>query len=167
MSRIPPASRFLYIEYGFWFLRKSNDFVLNPLIFRIVIQKGSSVLDLTPIKVKDYSDPAGWEILDLRESGTNNPARAFVLQIHILSNHQNGRDTHIRFVFPIAFINMETIMGFRGVKVIGPGPNRGPIDHTEAMLTGTICDDVATKNLVMEKRHRGLPTMSMGMYQIR
>ena len=82
-------SSILFIFYNF----------VYTLFFRIVIQKGSSVLDLTPIKVKDYSDPSGWEILDLRDSRTNSPARAFVLQIHILSNHQNGRDTHIRFVY--------------------------------------------------------------------
>lgn len=55
------------------------------------------MLDLTPLKVNEYHDPSGWEILDIREN--MRPTRAFVLQIHILSNHQNGKDTHIRFVY--------------------------------------------------------------------
>ncbi|KAL0157572.1 Anaphase-promoting complex subunit 10 [Anabarilius grahami] len=40
-------------------------------------------------------EPSGWihiPLLDL----VNNPIRTFMIQIAVLANHQNGRDTHMR-----------------------------------------------------------------------
>lgn len=43
----------------------------------------------------DLSEPAGWvtiPVKDMREI----PIRTFMIQIAVISNHQNGRDTHMR-----------------------------------------------------------------------
>ena len=45
-------------------------------------------------------EPKGWVIVDLDGVGVGGKAelRAWVLQIRILENHQNGKDTHVRGV---------------------------------------------------------------------
>uniref|UniRef100_A0AC34RMH7 Anaphase-promoting complex subunit 10 n=1 Tax=Panagrolaimus sp. JU765 TaxID=591449 RepID=A0AC34RMH7_9BILA len=100
---------------------------------RIVIQKGSSLLDLTHCESKDYTDPSGWEAIDIRNKTTKQPARAFVLQIQILSNHQNGRDTHIR-----------------GVKIIGPGRGDVPPNDLDSFVDAAALSKRATD--IMERR---------------
>lgn len=43
----------------------------------------------------DLNEPSGWVVIPLKDSNEQ-PIRAFLIQIAVLSNHQNGRDTHIR-----------------------------------------------------------------------
>lgn len=58
---------------------------------------GTSITDLNcPIPIT-ITDPDGWFAIDLRDSKLN-PTRTFVIVAEIVQNHQNGRDTHIRFV---------------------------------------------------------------------
>lgn len=42
----------------------------------------------------ELTEPNGWVVISLKENKVQH--RAFLIQIAILSNHQNGRDTHIR-----------------------------------------------------------------------
>ncbi|KIH56453.1 Anaphase-promoting complex, subunit 10 [Ancylostoma duodenale] len=37
-------------------------------------------------------------LIDLRSRRTNRPSRAMVIQLQVVHNHQNGRDTHIRHI---------------------------------------------------------------------
>lgn len=46
--------------------------------------------------------------------------------------------------------------------MIGPGPDRGPIDHTSSMLTGPVIDEEVAERLSILK-NQPLP----GMHQIR
>jgi anaphase-promoting complex subunit 10 len=41
------------------------------------------------------SEPLGWVMIPLKDIN-DKPIRTFMLQIAVLSNHQNGRDTHMR-----------------------------------------------------------------------
>ena len=45
-------------------------------------------------------EPRGWVDVDLEGVGVGGKAelRAFVIQVRILENHQNGKDTHVRGV---------------------------------------------------------------------
>ena len=43
----------------------------------------------------ELEEPDGWVVIPL-QSGAAQYIRMFLLQIAVLSNHQNGRDTHIR-----------------------------------------------------------------------
>lgn len=75
---------------------------------KIQIQTGSSVLDLEDPKTATFSEPTGWQLIDLRREKTSKrqqqSSQAFAIVIQIIQNHQNGRDTHIR-----------------GLRVLGPG----------------------------------------------
>ncbi|XP_044738560.1 anaphase-promoting complex subunit 10 [Chrysoperla carnea] len=62
---------------------------------RISIRAGTNFNDLQEIDVIVLNEPTGWvqmPIKDIREK----PIRTFMIQIAVISNHQNGRDTHMR-----------------------------------------------------------------------
>ncbi|KAA3457513.1 pheophytinase, chloroplastic [Gossypium australe] len=84
---------------------------------KISIRAGDGFHNLKEIKTVELVKPTGWVYLSL--SG-NDPRETFVntfmLQIVILSNHLNGRDTHVR-----------------QIKVYGPRPN--PIPHQPFQFT--------------------------------
>ncbi|CAD5208882.1 unnamed protein product [Bursaphelenchus xylophilus] len=63
---------------------------------KIQVYTGHSILDLEdPPKIVTFNDPIGWQAIDLRRDNQKF-VRAFVVQVQILQNHQNGRDTHVR-----------------------------------------------------------------------
>ena len=74
---------------------------------------GSSYYDLQEIKTVELEEPQGWVVIPLAVGGNEHEGttkeqrqggggssqgfvRTHCLQIAILSNHQNGRDTHLR-----------------------------------------------------------------------
>lgn len=62
---------------------------------RISIRAGNHFHDIHEVELLELNEPSGWVVVPLLDSN-NKPIRAFLIQIAILSNHQNGRDTHIR-----------------------------------------------------------------------
>ncbi len=62
---------------------------------RIIIKAGTHVNDLHEIGTYELVEPAGWIIIPLRDA-KNKPIKTWMLQLAVLANHQNGRDTHIR-----------------------------------------------------------------------
>ena len=51
----------------------------------------------------ELNEPSGWVVVPLHDPTSSSdrnerPVRAFMIQIAILSNHQNGRDTHMRHI---------------------------------------------------------------------
>jgi len=75
---------------------------------RLSVRVGSHFNDLTELQQVELNEPSGWIIIHLHEpSGseteptsptTATTVRAFMIQIAVLSNHQNGRDTHLRHI---------------------------------------------------------------------
>lgn len=69
---------------------------------KISIRVGSTFHDLQEIHVEELNEPSGWvTILPPAEAapgeeGVDNALRTHFIQVAILANHQNGRDTHIR-----------------------------------------------------------------------
>ena len=68
---------------------------------------GSHFNDLTELQQVELNEPSGWTIIHLHEPlsaetettpATTSAVRAFMIQIAVLSNHQNGRDTHLRHI---------------------------------------------------------------------
>ncbi|KAL5457648.1 hypothetical protein EMCRGX_G034931 [Ephydatia muelleri] len=62
---------------------------------KLCVKAGNSFYDLTQVTVAELEEPEGWvdiEVLNKEEK----PVKAFVFQVSVLANHQNGRDTHIR-----------------------------------------------------------------------
>lgn len=62
---------------------------------KISIRAGNHFQDLQEIELLELNEPTGWVQIGLKDSH-DMPVRAFLIQIAVLSNHQNGRDTHIR-----------------------------------------------------------------------
>lgn len=62
---------------------------------RISVRAGNHFHDLQEVELIDLSEPSGWVSISLKDSN-DAPIRAFLIQIAVISNHQNGRDTHIR-----------------------------------------------------------------------
>ncbi|MCL4123175.1 UNVERIFIED_CONTAM: hypothetical protein GTU68_008841 [Idotea baltica] len=62
---------------------------------RISIRCGTHFNDLQEIEVEDLHEPSGWLVIPLKDL-QERPIRTYMVQIAVLSNHQNGRDTHMR-----------------------------------------------------------------------
>jgi anaphase-promoting complex subunit 10 len=82
---------------------------------KIVISAGTGLYDLTEVKTIELREPRGWQTVNVGEFGREyylkvyrltdrSVIKAFLLQISIPANHQNGKDTHLR-----------------GVKIFAPG----------------------------------------------
>jgi len=64
---------------------------------KISLRAGNHFHDLVEIEQVELNEPSGWVIIPLKDLN-DRPVRAFMIQIAVLSNHQNGRDTHMRYV---------------------------------------------------------------------
>lgn len=62
---------------------------------RISIRCGTHFNDLQEVEVVDLCEPSGWVCIPIKEV-RDIPMRTFMIQIAVISNHQNGRDTHMR-----------------------------------------------------------------------
>ena len=73
---------------------------------KISIRVGNTFHDLQEIHVEELNEPSGWVTIlppsicsaEPKEDGSEAPPplRTHFIQVAILANHQNGRDTHIR-----------------------------------------------------------------------
>ena len=71
---------------------------------KISIRVGSTFHDLQEIHVEELNEPSGWVTIlppsettpEGGEDGEAKVLRTHFIQVAILANHQNGRDTHIR-----------------------------------------------------------------------
>ncbi|CAI5471172.1 unnamed protein product [Closterium sp. Yama58-4] len=63
---------------------------------KVSIRAGNSFHDVKEVKLVELNEPSGWVHIPLRPSDDKEYLRAFYLQLAVISNHQNGRDTHIR-----------------------------------------------------------------------
>lgn len=72
---------------------------------KVCIETGMTLQDLQTATVVELQEPVGWCILPLEappdpldEDEETSPIRTHLVQISVLSMHQNGRDTHVRQV---------------------------------------------------------------------
>eukprot|EP00879_Flechtneria_rotunda_P020557 GHRR01021630.1.p2 GENE.GHRR01021630.1~~GHRR01021630.1.p2 ORF type:complete len:139 (+),score=32.27 GHRR01021630.1:473-889(+) len=63
---------------------------------RLAVRAGTTYHDLKDVCVVELKEPIGWTVIPLADQQTGKPIRAFAMQVAVLANHQNGRDTHIR-----------------------------------------------------------------------
>ncbi|KAK9841306.1 hypothetical protein WJX74_003566 [Apatococcus lobatus] len=63
---------------------------------KVAVRAGATFHDLKEIKCIDLEEPAGWTIVALQPPNHSGDLKACFVQLAILSNHQNGRDTHVR-----------------------------------------------------------------------
>nr|XP_018900999.1 PREDICTED: anaphase-promoting complex subunit 10 [Bemisia tabaci] len=62
---------------------------------RVSIRAGTNFNDLQEVEVVDLNEPSGWVTIPIKDIH-DRPIRTFMIQIAVISNHQNGRDTHMR-----------------------------------------------------------------------
>ena len=82
-------------------LSYKNDESYTPQ--KISVRAGNGFHDLREVKAVEMEEPEGWVVVPLAPGGESEGGGAgalgtYVLQIAVLSNHQNGRDSHIRQV---------------------------------------------------------------------
>lgn len=68
---------------------------------RLIFLAGTSYHDLIEFAELSFEQPKGWIDVDLTGVGggrNGNVLRAFIVQMKVLENHQNGKDTHVRGV---------------------------------------------------------------------
>ncbi|KAG8034095.1 hypothetical protein G9C98_008576 [Cotesia typhae] len=61
----------------------------------ISVRAGTNFNDLQEVEIMDLNEPSGWVIIPIKDIN-DRPIRTFMIQIAVISNHQNGRDTHMR-----------------------------------------------------------------------
>jgi len=62
---------------------------------KISIRCGTHFNDLQEVELIEFSEPSGWVQIQLKDI-RDLPISTFMIQLAVLSNHQNGRDTHLR-----------------------------------------------------------------------
>ncbi len=99
--KVRVAEVVMYVDY-----RNDESYTPQKVSFRM----GNSYYDLHEIKTVELEEPQGWVVIPLGGgsggegseqgglAGEREPVRTHCLQIAVLSNHQNGRDTHLRQV---------------------------------------------------------------------
>lgn len=65
---------------------------------RLAVRAGSCHHDLKDVCIVELREPTGWVVVPLAATQASKHLRAFHLQVAVLANHQNGRDTHMRQV---------------------------------------------------------------------
>lgn len=102
------------------------DYILDESYtpYKISIRAGNSYTDLQEIEQIEMDKPTGWVVISLKD-GNDAPVRACHIQIAVLGNHQNGRDTHLRQVKIYSPVNNDII------SVINDMPN----DFTTLAMT--------------------------------
>eukprot|EP00889_Picochlorum_renovo_P005578 jgi/Picre1/32608/NNA_007954.t1 len=66
---------------------------------RLSVSVGTRWSDMSCIRTEEVIEPQGWIVLPIAsEEHPEKPVTGRILQITILVNHQNGRDTHVRQV---------------------------------------------------------------------
>ncbi|XP_062520525.1 anaphase-promoting complex subunit 10-like [Corticium candelabrum] len=78
---------------------------------KISVRAGSHYHDLEEVTVVTLTEPVGWTTI-LLTNKHNQLCRAFHVQVAILANHQNGRDTHLRQIRVYTSPNDLSLEGF-------------------------------------------------------
>lgn len=94
---------------------------------RISIRSGTHFNDLQELEVIDLSEPTGWVVVPIKD-GESKSVRTFMIQIAVIANHQNGRDTHMRQIrihsavegrhYPLEFFGKYSTLGFRKFSTV-------------------------------------------------
>lgn len=99
---------------------------------KIVFKSGTSENNLIEFASMTLESPVGWQQVPIAGAGGDpdgNTLVSYVLQMQILENHQNGKDTHLRGIKIYAFDSESS----RGV-----GREHNPIDEVVDLIENPI-----------------------------
>ena len=80
-------------EIALWCEYKMDESYTPSLVS---VRAGTSCHDLREVRCVELEHPNGWVRVPLGDAGDASCLRAYFIQVAILANHQNGRDTHVR-----------------------------------------------------------------------
>jgi anaphase-promoting complex subunit 10 len=86
---------------------------------RIVLLAGTGYHDLIPFSELNFTQPKGWIDVPLDHVGGGEDGktlRAFLVQVKVQENHQNGKDTHVRGLKVYA---RDEKVGRTGLDILG------------------------------------------------
>lgn len=122
-----------------FFVDYSEDESYTPT--KIVFKSGTSENNLIEFASMTMDSPVGWQQVPIEGAGGDpdgNTLVSYVLQMQILENHQNGKDTHLRGIKIYAFDNESAQ---------GPGRESNPVDD----VVGLVGDAAARQRGVSEE----------------
>ncbi|RGP72683.1 anaphase-promoting complex subunit 10 [Fusarium longipes] len=95
---------------------------------KVVFKAGTSENNLIEFATMNMENPVGWQQVPIVGAGGDpdgNTLVAWVVQMQILENHQNGKDTHLRGI---------KIYSFDNDSALGPGREGNPVDDVIGLL---------------------------------
>ncbi|KAF8581069.1 anaphase-promoting complex, subunit 10 [Ramaria rubella] len=114
-----PQPHFITVQFGkkvaiqkiALYLSFTSDDSYTPAT--LCVRAGTGLSDLQDVRLVTFDKPNGWLLFDVyleptEEGDGFKPLHAYVLQVVVVSNHMNGKDTHVR-----------------GLRIFGPS------DHTQ------------------------------------
>ncbi|PSS13353.1 hypothetical protein M430DRAFT_106206 [Amorphotheca resinae ATCC 22711] len=94
---------------------------------RIILCAGTGYHDLIAFSTLEFTQPKGWIDVALDHVGGGEDGktlRAFLVQLRVMENHQNGKDTHIR---GLKIYARDERAGTGGLAVLGDAEERKAI----------------------------------------
>ncbi|KPM38432.1 hypothetical protein AK830_g8140 [Neonectria ditissima] len=104
-----------------FFVDYSEDESYTPT--KIIFKSGTSENNLIEFATISLESPVGWQQVPIAGAGGDpdgNTLVSYVLQMQILENHQNGKDTHLRGI---------KIYAFDADSAKGPGRDGNPVNE--------------------------------------
>ncbi|QPC79862.1 hypothetical protein HYE68_010614 [Fusarium pseudograminearum] len=95
---------------------------------KVVFKAGTSENNLIEFATMTMESPVGWQQVPIAGAGGDpdgNTLVAWVVQMQILENHQNGKDTHLRGI---------KIYSFDNDSALGPGREGNPVDDVVGLM---------------------------------
>ncbi|KAJ3326839.1 Anaphase-promoting complex subunit 10 [Blyttiomyces sp. JEL0837] len=77
-------------------VRRTTTTPHNPAISKEGCHTRSCFQDLQELRLLQLEEPVGWISVKVDDETTGQPLRTTLIQVAILTNHQNGKDTHVR-----------------------------------------------------------------------
>ncbi|KAG7926703.1 hypothetical protein KL925_002988 [Ogataea polymorpha] len=65
---------------------------------KILVLAGSGEHDLMEVSSKEFFEPSGWQHIFFKGVRSDNLLKCYLIKICFLSNHQNGKDSHVRSI---------------------------------------------------------------------
>lgn len=93
---------------------------------KITLLAGTGYHDLIPFSGLSFDSPKGWIDVPLDHVGGGEDGktlRAFLVQVKIIENHQNGKDTHVRGLK--IYARDDRVRGTLGLDILNDEINEG------------------------------------------
>ena len=106
----------------------------------IVFKSGTSENNLIEFAHLTLENPVGWQQVSLNGAGggpDGNTLVSYVLQMQILENHQNGKDTHLRGI---------KVYAFDADSGQAPGAENNPVDDVVEIIGSNTAAAAADDN---------------------